>query len=65
MKMHSVDSTESQENPKNLVAKFYPSRIGTQAAVTFLSSMLLSELIPLFAGSLSPLLKDPYVVILY
>ena len=34
-----------------------------QAPLTFMSCMLLPELIPLFAGSLSPL--GPYVVMLY
>ena len=36
---------------------------GTDFPLTFMSCMLPSELIPLFAGSLHPL--DPYVVMLY
>ena len=56
--MSFVDSTESRENRKNPVAKCYPHCEVNPARLTLLSHMPLSELIPLFAGSLNPL--DPY-----
>ena len=47
---------------KNPVAKYYPKR-DLNPVLTFVSCMLLPELILLFAGSLRPL--DPYAVMLY
>ena len=44
-------------------AKCYPYWEVNPRLLTLLPCMLLSELIPLFAGSLSPL--DPYIVMLY
>ena len=54
---------QNHERTKNPVAKCYPHLEVNLGLLTFVSCMLLSELILLSAGSLSPL--DPYVVMLY
>ena len=59
MEMHSVDSTESRENKENPVAKCYPNMEVNPGPLTLLSCIRLSELNPLFAGSLRPL--EPYI----
>ena len=60
--MNFVDSTESHENKKNPLAKCYPYWELNPGSLTLLPNIPLSELISLFAGSLSPL--DPYIVML-
>ena len=53
--MNSVGYTESQENKKKSVAKCYVHWEVNPGPLTLVPCMLLSELIPLFAESLSPL----------
>ena len=57
--MHSLDSTESQENKINLPAKCYLHWEVSPEPLTLLPCMILSKLIPLFARSHKPL--DPYI----
>ena len=52
MGMHSVDSTKSGENPKNPAAKCYSQWELNPGSLTFMSCMLLSELIPYLLGSI-------------
>ena len=63
--MNSVDSAESRENKKKSNSKMLlpqPKEVNP-GPLTLLPCMLLSELIPLFAESLSPL--DSYIFMLY
>ena len=60
MEMNPVDSTESQENKKKSSNKMLPPLEVNPGPLTLMLYILLSELIPLFSASLSPL--DCYIV---